>query len=159
MKIDTLLVAKEVLQSRDPFIDKIKVYYFNPTDQSAYTVTEISLDLVRQFDAGLISDQAIVQALQLRTESLGLKLNSLAGQSYQQIASTLSPGDGLLLRERIELFKRLESIQRNGANIENIQAACLLLEDAVRQNDESAVRAAYAYAKEIFEIEENSPAR
>lgn len=151
MKIDTLLVAKELLRNRDFSVDRINVYFFNPNDQSAYTITEISLDLVRQFDAGRVSDDAIFQALQLRNESLGLKLNNLAKQSYQKIATTLSPGDGILLKERIELFNKLERMQRIGTGVENLQAACLLLEDAVRQNDEPGARAAYAYALEVFE--------
>lgn len=151
MKIDTLLVAKELLRNRDLSIDRINVYFFNPNDQSDYTLTEISLDLVRRFDAGRVSDDAIFQALQLRNENLGLKLNNLAKQSYQQIATTMNPGDGILLKERIELFKRLDRMQRRGAGIENLQAACLLLEDAVRQNDDTGARAAYAYALEVFE--------
>jgi len=151
IKIDTLLVAKEILKNRDLSIDRISVYFFNPNDQSSYTLTEINLDLVRQFDAGRLSDEAIFQALQLRNESLGFKLNNLAKQSYQQIATTLHPGNGILLPERSELFKRIEGMQKLGTNVESLQAACLLLEDAVRQNDDAGARAAYAYALEVFE--------
>jgi hypothetical protein len=151
LKIDTLLLAKEVIKNESPSIARINVYFFNPNDQSNYTLAEISVALVRQFDAGRVSDDAIFNAVQLRQESLGLKLNNLAKQSYQQIATTLHPGDGILLPERIELFRLAETMKRNGTEVEPMMAACLLLEDAVRQNDDQGARAAYAYALEVFE--------
>ncbi len=151
LKIDTLLLAKEVIKNESPSIDRINVYFFNPNDQSNYTLAEISVSVVRQFDAGRVSDDAIFGAVQLRQESLGLKLNNLAKQSYQQIATTLHPGDGILLPERTELFRLAETMKRNGTDVEPMLAACLLLEDAVRQNDDQGARAAYAYALEVFE--------
>lgn len=151
MKIDALLVAREVLKVDAAGIEAVNVYFFSPDDQSGYTMISVNLDIVKRFDGGRIAKESIIDLVKLRHEELGLRLHRLETQTYYEISSSIEPGDGILLSERAALMQQIETLKHRGINVNAMQAASLILEDAVRQNDDLSARAAYAYASELLE--------
>jgi hypothetical protein len=151
MKIDALLVAREVQKSGVVGVDTVMVYFFNETDQGEYTTAAVDLALVKQFNGRQINNAELFESLKLRRERLGEGLSELSNQTYDEISSNPHPGDGILRKERADLVKQIEKLQNRGANVNSLQTAYLLLEDAIRQNDDLGARAAYAFAIEILE--------
>jgi len=151
MKIDSLLVAREVLKSGIRGVQNLKVYFFAETEQNEYTLASVDLDLVRHFDAGHVSNNEVFEAMRLKHESLGMNLSQMSTQTYDEIASTVRPVGGILQQERIDLFHHIDTLQTRGLNVNGLKTAYLLLEDAIRQNDDLGARAAYAFATELLE--------
>lgn len=151
LKIDALLVAREVYKFGAPNVERVRVYFFNETDQARYVMTEVSLDLIRQFNSHQITNAEVFESLTLHRERLSARLSQLAGQTYEEITSSLKPVDGILHKERVDLVKQIESLQKRGANVNSLRTSYLLIEDAIRQNDDLGARAAYVLATELLE--------
>lgn len=151
MKIDALLVAREVLWSQPQGVDTVRVYFFNEGDQSEYTMASVCLDLVKQFNAHFLSNTEIIETLKLKREGVGATLQQFSDKSYDEITSDVPMGEGILRKERQELVQQIEQLTSTGANVNSLRTAYLLIEDAIRQNDDLGARAAYAFATELLE--------
>lgn len=151
MKIDALLVAREVLKTNALGISTVRVYFFDETDQSQYTMASVDLEMVKQFNARLLGNAEVVDALKLKHEGLGGGLKQLEKKSYDEIATDAPMAEGILRKERQELVKQIEQLTSAGANVNSLRTAYLLIEDAIRQNDDLGAQAAYAFATELLE--------
>ncbi len=151
MKIDALLVAREVLKTNALGISTVRVYFFDETDQSQYTMASVDLEMVKQFNARLLGNAEVVDALKLKHEDLGGGLKQLEKKSYDEIATDAPMAEGILRKERQELVKQIEQLTSAGANVNSLRTAYLLIEDAIRQNDDLGAQAAYAFATELLE--------
>jgi hypothetical protein len=151
MKIDALLVAREVLKSHALGINTVRVYFFNESDQSEYTMASVDLELVKQFNSRLLGNAEIVETLKLKHEGVGGGLQKLAQKSYDEIATDVPMAEGILRKERQELVQQIEQLTSAGANVNSLRTAYLLIEDAIRQNDDLGAQAAYAFATELLE--------
>lgn len=155
LMIDALLVAREVLKVSktagcDPD-DMLDVYFFAADDQSDYVQATVDLPLVKKFQGGQISEQAMFDSLKIKHAKVPNKLAEFSNENYQAISSSLKPMRGILYHERLQLAADIARLKSQGANVGSVQSAFLLIEDAVRQNDDLGTKAAYGYALSLMQ--------
>lgn len=151
MKIDTLLVCKEVLNQKEELYKKVVVLFFSYDNQNLFTRVTANLCDVRKWERLELSRTDLLKAIALEHCKLPSPFSRFFDRSYDQIASIEEPMQGILFAERKLLAGQIWQAKARGLDVGSVLTAYLLMEDSVRLNDEAGVLSAYAYTLSLYD--------
>ena len=151
MKIDTLLVCREVLKHKSDRFRKVVVLFFSYENQNLYAQVSANLCDVKNWERLRLSKPDLLRSISLSWLQLPTPFSRFADSSYDEIASITEPLQGLLYQERKHLAAQIAKARGSGVDVASVVTAYLLIEDAVRANDVAGARAAYAYTLSLYD--------
>lgn len=151
IKIDTLLVCKEVLNQKQELWRKVVVLFFSYDNQNMFTRVTASLLDVRRWERRELSRCDLLKAISLEHCKVPSPFSRFSKSSYDQIASIEEPMQGVLFEQRKQLAELISQARADGLDVGSVLTAYLLMEDSVRLGDEAGVNSAYAYTLSLYD--------
>ncbi len=152
LRIDAILVGKELMATRLVTQPTIDVYFFEPENQNEYLLVSVSTHLVDRFNHGKTTRDDLLAELRIKSGRLAVHpYQALANQTYEEISAHLKASEGLLKEERAQLIADIEKLNQADSRVSQLKSVCLMIEDAARHNDDLGARAALAYAEELLQ--------
>lgn len=151
MKIDALLVCKEVLNQKHDLFRKVVVLFFSYDNQDLFTRVSATLGDVRKWERRELSRSDLLRTISLEHCRVPNPFSRFSESSYDQIASIEEPMPGILYEQRKQLAERIWQARTLGLDVGSVVTAYLLMEDSVRLNDEPGVCSAYAYTLSLYD--------
>ncbi len=152
LRIDALLVGKELIATRLVAVPTIDVYFFDTGNHNEYLMVSVNRQLIERFNHGKTTRDDLLAELRITTGRLAIHpYQSLAKQSYEEIASHIEATEGTLKDKRAQLIAEIEKFNQTDTQVDHLKSVCLMIEDAARRNDDLGVRASLAYAEELLQ--------
>jgi hypothetical protein len=151
MKIDTLLVCKEVLNQKQNLWRKVVVLFFSYDNQNLFTRVTANLGDVKKWERRELGRADLLRTIALEHSKVPNPFSRFSQSSYDEIASIAEPMQGILYEQRKQLAQQISQAKTLGVDVASVVTAYLLMEDSVRLDDEAGVCSAYAYTLSLYD--------
>lgn len=150
LKIDAVLMANALSKEFDQMITELRAHFFEDDGQQSFCTIIVPTPLVRQYGSGAISQAALLSALSVVKGNPNDIASHYRTMSYQQIMAPSAVVGEYMKKEREELWRDLENLEKQGYDISTSRAHALAMEDAARRREWHTVRDQYAIVKTMI---------
>ncbi len=150
LKIDAVLMANALSKEFDQMITELRAHFFEDDGQQSFYTVIVPTALVRQYGSGEISQAALLSALSVVRGNPNDIASHYRSMSYQQIMAPSAVVGDYMKRERQEVWRDLENLEKQGYDISTTRAHALAMEDAARRHDWQTLRNQYAIVKTMI---------
>lgn len=152
LKIDAVLMANALSKNFDQMVTELSVHFFENEGQQNFSTVVVETSLVRQYGSGAISQDALLSSLDVvsRKGNTSESASHYRTMSYQQIMAPSAVVGDYMKKERQDLWRELENLEKQGYDISLTRAHALAMEDAARRHDWITVRQKYAIVKTMI---------
>lgn len=150
LKIDGVLMANALSKHFDQMITELRAHFFDSDGQQGFYTVVVPTSLVRHYGTGVISQSMLLASLRVVKDQSSEIASNYRAMSYKQIMAPSAVIGDYMKKERQELWRDLESLEKQGYDISISRAHALAMEDAARRHDWNTVRDQYAIVKTMI---------
>lgn len=150
LKIDAVLMANALSKHFDQMVTELRTHFFESDGHQTFCTVVVPISLVRQYGGGAISQSALLASLRVVKDQSEEIASHYRTMSYKQIMAPSAVVGDYMKKERQEVWRDLESLEKQGYDISLSRAHALAMEDAARRHDWNSVRDQYAIVKTMI---------
>lgn len=153
LKIDALLITHSIFKVTKNSVSVVKVYFFDTNDNSSYYLASIQNKLLNQLKQNTFNKDNVINQVLLTHSKMPNPLKELKSSTYKEITSGYSVSDGILSKERQNLFTRIKNLKDKGVDVSSLEKVFLKMDDLVRVGSRD-IKPIYLYTITLLEAKE-----